>query len=119
MIRYFAAHPTAANLLMAAFIVGGLFAAPTLQRETFPRIEPRNVQITVPYPGARPEDVEEAICRRIEDAVDGVNDIFEVTCEAQEGVGTATIEMAEGADLDRFRSPAAVRRRNPVVPDRD
>jgi multidrug efflux pump subunit AcrB len=102
MIRFFAAHPTAANLLMAAFLIGGLFAAPTLQRETFPRIEPRQVEVLVPYPGARPEDVEEAICRRIEDAVDGVNDISEVTCLAQEGSGRAVIEMTEGSNLDRF-----------------
>ena len=40
MIRYFAGHPTAANLVMAALVVIGLFAAPTLQRETFPRVEP-------------------------------------------------------------------------------
>ncbi len=104
MIRYFAGHPTAANLLMAAFIIAGLVAAPTLQRETFPRIEPRNVEVVVPNPGARPEDVEEAICRRIEDAVDGINDISEISCEAREGLARAVIEMAEGADLDRFFS---------------
>lgn len=102
MIRYFAGHPTAANLLMAAFVVIGLFSAPTLQRETFPRIEPRNVEVRVVYPAARPEDIEEAICQRIEDAVDGVNNVSEVTCEAREGLGRATIEMTEGSNLDRF-----------------
>jgi multidrug efflux pump subunit AcrB len=102
MIRYFASHPTAANLLMFAFIVAGVFAAPTLQRETFPRIEPSNVEITVLNPGTRVEDVEEALCRRIEDAVDGIDNVHELRCEAREGFARAVVEMVEGADLDRF-----------------
>lgn len=102
MIRYFASHPTAANLVMIAFIVAGLFAAPSLQRETFPRIQPSKVQITVANPGTRAEDVEEAICQRIEDAVDAVDNVSEISCEAREGLAQATVEMVEGANLDRF-----------------
>ena len=102
MIRYFAAHPTAANLLMIGFLVAGAISLPSLRRETFPRLEPSKVQITVPYPGARAEDVEQAICRRIEDAVDAVNNVAEIECEAREGLATATVEKQEGADLDRF-----------------
>ncbi len=104
MIRFFAAHPTAANLLMIAFIVVGLFSIPQLQRETFPRIEPRKVQATVVYPGARPEDVEQAICQRIEDALDSVDNINEVKCESKEGLATAEVEMKEGGNLDHFFS---------------
>ncbi len=102
MIRYFASHTTAGNLLMIAFIVAGLFAWPMLQRETFPRIEPRRVEVRVAYPGARPEDIEEAICQRIEDAVDGVTNVFEISCDATEGLGRAVIEMREGENFDRF-----------------
>lgn len=102
MIRYFASHPTAANLLMLAFIVAGVFAAPALQRETFPRIQPSNVEITVLNPGARAEDVEEAICQRVEDAIDGIDNVHELSCEAREGFARAIVEMVEGADLDRF-----------------
>ena len=102
MIRFFTGHPTAANLVMLAFIALGLFAAPTLQRETFPRLEPRRVEVRVIYPGARPEDIEEAICRRIEDAVDSVSDVHEISCAANEGLATAVVEMQEEANLDRF-----------------
>ena len=102
MIRYFASHPTAANLLMLAFVVCGLFAAPALQRETFPRIQPSKVEITVVNPGARAEDVEEAICQRIEDAIDSIDNVAEITCEAREGLARAEVEMTEGSNLDRF-----------------
>ncbi|MEL6336484.1 MAG: efflux RND transporter permease subunit, partial [Pseudomonadota bacterium] len=50
----------------------------------------------------RPETVEETVCQRIEDAIDGVDDVFEITCEALEGRATAVVEMQEGVDLDRF-----------------
>jgi multidrug efflux pump subunit AcrB len=70
MIRFFAAHPTGANLLMLLLIVAGLYALPTLRRETFPDFSTDSVQVTVPYPGAASEDVEESICQRIEDAVE-------------------------------------------------
>lgn len=102
MIRFFASHPTAANLLMVAIIILGVAAAPSVKRETFPEIPPDRIQVRVPYPGAGAVEVEEAICQRIEDAVDGVNDVEEVRCEAIEGVGTAVVEMREGADFDRF-----------------
>ena len=102
MIRFFAAHPTAANLMMIAFLVVGIFSLPTLQRETFPRIEPSKVKVTVNYPGARPEDVEQSICQRIEDAIDSVDNVTEIKCEAKEGLATTEIEMTEGGNLDRF-----------------
>ncbi|MEM9093687.1 MAG: efflux RND transporter permease subunit, partial [Pseudomonadota bacterium] len=102
MIDYFARHPTIANLLMIAFLAIGLVTAPGLQRETFPRIEPSRVQVSIVYPGARPETVEEVVCQRIEDAVDGVDDVEDIQCEAREGVATATITILEGRDLDRF-----------------
>jgi len=102
VISFFARHPTAANLLMIGFLVLGLFTAPNLRRDTFPRIKPSKIQISVAYPGARAEDVEEAICRRIEDAVDAVNQVFQVKCEARESLAQATIEIEEGGDLNRF-----------------
>ena len=102
MIRFFVRHPTAANLAMVGFIVAGLFAAPVLQRETFPRVEPNKVEIQVLNPGTRAEDVEEAICQRIEDAIDGIDNVAEVTCDVREGIARAVVESSEGADFDRF-----------------
>ena len=104
MIAFFARHPTAANLFMIGFLVLGLFTLPNLRRDTFPRIQPSKVQISVAYPGSRAEDVEEAICRRLEDAIDAVNQVDKISCEAREGLAQAVVEMQEGGDLDRFAS---------------
>ncbi len=102
MIRYFAGHPTIANLLMILFLAAGLFVGPTLLRETFPRAAPNQVEITVPYPGARPEDVETAICERVENALDAVTGIDRQSCEAREGLARSVVRMREGDDFQTF-----------------
>ena len=104
MIGYFARHRTAATLVMLALLTLGIFAYPSLQRETFPRIAPSKLQITAIWPGSRPEEVEQAVCQRIEDAIDSVNNVSEVICEALEGVATVTVEKTDSVNLDRFTS---------------
>ncbi|TVR81008.1 MAG: efflux RND transporter permease subunit [Rhodospirillales bacterium] len=102
MIRFFAGHPTAANLLMFLLFAAGLVSLAELRRETFPEFALDVVQVSVPYPGASAEMVEEAICQRIEEALEVLTDVDEMRCEAREGIGRATIEMVQGADVNRF-----------------
>ena len=102
MIGFFAAHRTAANLLVLAFIVLGLVALPKIKRETMPEIPPRNIEVRIPYPGASALDVELGLCQRIEEAVEGIENREETRCQAREGLAVATVEMLEGNDFDRF-----------------
>ncbi len=102
MIAWFAKHPTAANLFMGAIMLLGLVALPGLQRETFPEIKNEKVEVRVIYKGATTDEVEDAICRRLEDAIDSITDLDEVRCEASEGVGVATAVMREGAEMASF-----------------
>ena len=57
MIRYFAAHPTAANLLMVLFVVLGIIALPDIRRETLPDFSVPEVEIRIIYPDAAARDV--------------------------------------------------------------
>ncbi|MCP4110892.1 MAG: efflux RND transporter permease subunit, partial [Desulfobacteraceae bacterium] len=102
MIRFFAHHPTAANLLMLIFIVMGVFSISSIRRETFPDFSADKVEVRVLYPGATAEEVEETICQRIEDVADGVNYVEEISSDARESVGTVTVEMQQGNDLRQF-----------------
>ena len=102
MMRYFIGHPTAANMLMFAIVILGLVALPKLQRDSFPVIPTTEVEIRVSYPGATPSEVEDAICQRIEDALDSVMNLNEVRCDARENIAIATAEMNEGADMVEF-----------------
>ena len=102
MIKWFAEHPTAANLTMMAIMILGLISLPGLQRETFPQIKNDKIGIQVVYPGATAEDVEDAICRRLEDALESISDLDEMICESSEGFGKATAVMIEGSEMMRF-----------------
>jgi len=102
MIRWFTGHPNAANLLMVAIVLLGLVALPGLQRETFPSIENDKVQVRVAYRGATASEVEDAICRRLEEATEDVVGLEEARCESSEGVGTATLVKLEGVEMPRF-----------------
>lgn len=102
MIAWFARHPTAANLLLVLIAAAGIMAAPTLKRETFPDFRATEAEIVVVYRGASAAEVEDAICRRIWDAVEAVEHLEELTCTAQANRGRAVATMAPGGEAGRF-----------------
>ncbi|MFO7494513.1 MAG: efflux RND transporter permease subunit [Desulfobacterales bacterium] len=101
-IAWMAGNSVAANLLMLVLLVGGLIWGSRIKQEVFPEFDLDLVTVTVPYPGASPEEVEQGIVLAIEEAVQGLEGVSEVTASAQEGVGTVTVEMLAGADLQRL-----------------
>ncbi len=101
MIDWFARNPVAANLLMAFIIVSGLIGMFNVRGETFPELELDIVSIQVPYLGAAPEEVEEGVNIRIEEAIQGIDGIDQITSTANEGSGTVMVEVALGADTRR------------------
>ncbi|MBD3619501.1 MAG: efflux RND transporter permease subunit [Chromatiales bacterium] len=102
MIRWFAGHPTAANLLLILLLAMGVFAAPQLKRETFPDYLPTEVGITVEYRGATAADVEEAICLRLIDALQGVDYLEELQCHAEDNLASAVARMDPRGEIGRF-----------------
>ncbi|MFC1237177.1 efflux RND transporter permease subunit [Vibrio sp. F74] len=102
MIRFFTKHPTASNLLMLSLLILGITSLSTIKRETFPEFSPPYIMAGVVYPGASPQEVEESICIRMEDAVDGLANIEETRCEAVEGSARLIIKLSEKADISRM-----------------
>jgi multidrug efflux pump subunit AcrB len=99
-IRWMARNHVAANLLMIALILGGLLAGRALKVEVFPETDLDMMTISVVYPGAGPSEVEEGIIQPIEEAIQGQEGVKRVTSTANEGVGTVTVEVVEGEDVD-------------------
>ena len=97
-IEWFARNPVAANLTMFLIVVGGFIAIPTIRMEVFPEFDLDMVTVEVNYLGAAPEEVEQAICLRIEEAIEGVDGIKRITSTASEGRGFVRIELELGAD---------------------
>ena len=104
IIAWFAHNHVAANLLMFLMIVGGLFAMPSIQQKSFPDIDVDVVTVSVPYLGAAPEEVEEGVCIRIEEAIQGVGGIEQLTSTAAEGACSVGAELISGYEVDRALS---------------
>jgi multidrug efflux pump subunit AcrB len=98
LIRWFAHNHVAANLLMVVIIAAGLMSALRIKQEVFPEVVMDMITVRVPYLGATPTEVEEAVCIRVEEQVQGVDGIKKITSSAVEGMGTVTIELQRGTD---------------------
>ena len=98
VIAWFAGNSVAANLLMFAVVVLGLGVLPTLRQEVIPTIVVDSVIIQMPYPGAAPEEIEKSICMRIEENVQGLSGVDEVSSTASESMGTVTVKLLFGTN---------------------
>ena len=99
-IGWFARNSVAANLIMVLIIAGGLVSlfGGTIVQEVFPEFSIDLITVQVPYTGAAPEEVEEAICLRVEEAVQGLNGIKKLTSSARENIGGVTVHVETDAD---------------------
>ncbi len=88
----------AMNLLMISFFLMGYWGLSSLNRETFPNFDIDMISVSISYPGATPEEVEEAICQKIEEEVRDIVGIKKVTSSASENVGTVSIELKSNVD---------------------
>ncbi len=100
IIAWFVHNPVAANLLMLLMVTGGLLTLPMIRQEEFPAIQVDIAQISVEYPGASPEEVEESICLRIEEEIDGTPDIKRINTKAVEGACVILVELVMGSNVD-------------------
>jgi len=100
-ITWFVKNPVATNLMMMLFLASGTLSYLSLNQEEFPDIEFGLIQVSVAYLGATPAESESAVCLRIEEALEGAENIERLTSTAREGGCDATLELASGADLNR------------------
>jgi len=109
----------AMNTLVIAILLVGAMAFASMRREVFPEFDLEIVLVTVPYPGATPEEVEEGICQKVEEACRSVAGIKKITSVAQEGTGFCVFELQDSVKdvqktLGEIRSEVE---RIPSMPD--
>jgi multidrug efflux pump subunit AcrB len=108
VIPWFARNSVAANLLMLIIIGVGLGSALSIQRTTQPDFEINVVRITVPYPGATPEEVESGVVLKIEEALKDIESIQSLETTADESLATLSAEVYDGYDtlavMDEIKS---------------
>lgn len=101
-LAWFVRNPVAANVLMVAVVLVGAFTVGDLKQEVVPTIQQEMVSVSVTYPGASPEEIEEAICMRIEEAVQGLSGVERLTSQANENFGSVSIEYLESTNPQQF-----------------
>ena len=97
-INWFTRNAVASNLLMTILLLGGVMGLYTTHQEEFPNIEVEVVSVTVPYLGAAPEEAEQGVCIRIEEAVEGTEGIDKILSTASEGTCSVNIQLVDDAD---------------------
>jgi multidrug efflux pump subunit AcrB len=109
IIAWFASNHVAANLLMWFIIVAGLISVFTIRKQTTPDFELNLIQVQVPYLGAAPQEVEEGVVIKVEEAIQDIQGIVEINSRANEGVGSVTIEVSRDADINEILTEVKTR----------
>ncbi|MGR3502542.1 efflux RND transporter permease subunit [Pseudaestuariivita sp.] len=91
------------NLLMLALLAIGLFGLSNLTVKNFPEISTGAVSVTVPFPGASPQDVADGILKPIENEVRALEGVRKITGSAQQSLATVTVDLQRGADVATVR----------------
>ncbi|MDE0273029.1 MAG: efflux RND transporter permease subunit [Gammaproteobacteria bacterium] len=98
-IAYMAGNDVAANLFMLLILAAGLVSLSGLERESWPTIHFNQIEVSIAYPGATPEEVEESIIAKVEEQVSSLDDVRAVKSLATPGVASVRLEMKTGTDI--------------------
>ncbi len=109
IIAWFASNHVAANLLMFLIIAFGIVSTFTIRKQTTPDFELNLIQVRVPYLGAAPQEVEEGVVIKVEEAIQDIPGIVEISSRANEGLGTVTVEVATGEDINEILTEVKTR----------
>lgn len=100
IIAWFAENHVAANLMMLFIVVAGLISLTTIRKQSTPDFQLNTVRVQMAYLGAAPQEVEEGVIIKIEEAVQDIKGIVEIRSSASENFGTVTVEVAAGSDIN-------------------
>ena len=100
IITYFIKHHVAVNIFILAFVVFGLVGWFSLKSSFFPLVDSKIINVSIAYPGASPQEIEEGIVLQIEDNLKGLEGVDRVTSVSRENSGTITVEIEKGENID-------------------
>ncbi|OWU66085.1 MAG: multidrug transporter, partial [Armatimonadetes bacterium Cent15-Ar3] len=100
MTKLALSRPIFIFVLVITTILIGLMSYSGMRKENNPEVNFGTVVVTTAYPGAGPEDVNQLITRKVEQAVSGVSGIREVQGQSQEGISVVTIQLELGVNTE-------------------
>lgn len=100
VIAYFIKYHVAVNVFILAFFALGIIGVLGLKSSFFPLTESKIINITVVYPGASPQEIEEGVVLKIEDNLKGLKGVDRVTSTSRENSGSISVEIEKGENID-------------------
>lgn len=100
LITFFIKYHVAVSVFILAITVFGIVGALSLKSSYFPLVDSKNISISVTYPGASPQEIEEGIVLKIEDNLKGLQGVDRVTSTSRENSGSINVEIEKGQDID-------------------
>jgi len=100
VISYFIKYHVAVNIIIMAVVIFGYLGTKSMKSSFFPLTESQFINISVIYPGASPQEMEEGVVLKIEDNLKGLVGIDRVTSVSRENSATISIETYVDSDID-------------------
>ena len=104
LISFFIKRPIWGNAFIAIILMFGLFSIFTMKRSFFPELDPNTIVVSVFYPGASPNEMEEGVTIKVEQAIKGLAEIEEINSTSNENSSTVTIKAYTDTDMDELLS---------------
>jgi HAE1 family hydrophobic/amphiphilic exporter-1 len=101
------ANPVMATMVMLALVVLGLFSLQRLKIDQFPDMEFPIVVVSIEYPGASPEIVETEVTRKVEESVNSIAGINQLSSRSYPGTSVVIVQF--NLDIDGRRAADDVR----------
>ena len=93
-------HSTSVLVLFLFVTIAGLLAYRSIPKESFPEFEMPIVAVNTIYPGVSPSDVESLVTRKIEEELNSISDVRELTSTSVEGYSSVVVEFETATDLN-------------------
>ncbi len=92
--------PVTTALVFLAFAILGVFALTRLPVDNLPDIESNTIMVMSSYPGASAEDVENNLTKVLENSLNGVSNLKDITSNSRENISVLTLEFEYGTDIE-------------------
>ena len=104
LIAYFIKYPIWANALIVVTAIAGVLSLFIMPKSFFPEMNPNRVYVNVAYPGASPKEIEEGITTKVEESLNGIQGVKEITSTSSENMATVNIKAYQDTDMDQLLS---------------
>lgn len=102
IIAYFIKYPIYSNAIILITALVGIISLSLMPRSFFPELSPNKIYINVAYPGASPEEIEQGITTRVEESLNGIEGIEEITSSSSENISQITVKTYAGFNIDEI-----------------